>query len=315
MHIKVAPTSTDFGGKANGCGRALMHIKAPNAVVRQNRGMHRVLATLLLALMAAAGAACSRDQVFTVTGVVRTPLEGDQLVIAHDEIPGYMPAMTMAFTAAEPEAAATLRAGDRVAFRYRVNANGSRAEAFTVVGHEAPPAAGPARAARSPRLRAGDLVPAFTLVNERGEAVTASSWLGQYTIVTFIFTRCPVPEFCPAMALRFGELQTAIEADPALRDRVRLVSITLDPEFDRPEILQQYGAAIGARPERWSFATGELEQVMALARAFAVYREANGVTLDHTLCTALIGPDGRVVELWRGHGWKSRELLDVLNTL
>jgi protein SCO1/2 len=135
---------------------------------------------------------------------------------------------------------------------------------------------------------------------------------GRFTIVTFIFTRCPVPEFCPAMAVKFGALQKNLAADPSLAARVRLLSITLDPEFDRPEILAAYGKAVGAKPELWNFATGEKNVVETLAKAFSVYTERNGVTLDHTLCTALIGPDGHVVDLWRGNAWSIDETLAAI---
>jgi protein SCO1/2 len=116
------------------------------------------------------------------------------------------------------------------------------------------------------------------------------------------------------MAVKFNSLQKSLVAQPASSTPFRLVSITLDPDFDRPEILAAYGKAIGAKPAHWNFATGTKTRIGALAKAFAVVAENNGVTLDHTLCTALIGPDGRVVELWRGHAWKPDEVLSALNT-
>jgi protein SCO1 len=90
------------------------------------------------------------------------------------------------------------------------------------------------------------------------------------------------------------------------------LSITLDPEFDRPEILKAYGEAVGANPAVWQFATGTKDEIAALTKAFAVYNERNGATLDHTLCTALIGPDGRVIEIWRGNGFRTEEVLAML---
>jgi protein SCO1 len=249
------------------------------------------------------------EQIFTVTGVIRGQLDDGQLAICHDEIPGYMPAMTMAFVPGNPADAVRLKAGDRVRFRYRVNETKSTAEQFMVIGREAML---PTSATKSKRLRAGDAVPIFSLTDQNDQLFTSAALRDRLTIVTFIFTRCPVPEFCPAMALRFGELQKAILADPRLAARARLLSITLDPEFDRPEILTAYGKAVGADPAIWQFATGTKEEIAALTKAFAVYNERNGATLDHTLSTALVGPDGRVIELWRGNGWHIGEVLKAL---
>jgi protein SCO1/2 len=132
--------------------------------------------------------------------------------------------------------------------------------------------------------------------------------------VTFIFTRCPVPEYCPAIAGRFREVQRALAKDASLAD-VRLLSVTLDPQHDTPPVLRDYGRAMGADFTRWRFATGTPEQVAALTRVFAVYTQASGGTIDHTLATALIDARGRVVEIWRGHLWETRDVIDVLNRL
>lgn len=155
-------------------------------------------------------------------------------------------------------------------------------------------------------------MPPFSLLNQDGEKLTATELIGHVTVATFIFSRCPVPEYCPAMALRFAQLQKRILADTALAGRARLLSITLDPEFDRPEILKAYGAAVGANPTIWQFATGEKSEIDALTKAFAVFTERNGVMLDHTLCTAVIDGNGRVIEIWRGNSWKADELFAAL---
>lgn len=260
-----------------------------------------------------ASAAPEAERLFDVTGIVRGHLDDGQLVIQHDEIPGYMAAMTMAFALSNPSEATPLKNGDRVRFRYRVGGGKSTAESFTVTGREPAATAAPTVTAKSTRVRPGDAVPEFALLNEGNQPFAAAALRGKLTVVTFIFTRCPVPEYCPAMARRFGQLQKAILADEKLAARARLMSITLDPEFDRPEILKAYGEAVGANPTVWSFATGTKDQITALTKAFAVYNERNGVTLDHTLCTALIGTDGRVIEIWRGNGWRMEEVVNALH--
>ena len=278
----------------------------------------RLLSLLTALAIAAIAPLSAAEQQFDVTGKLIHRLDDGRLVISHDEIPGYMVAMTMAFNvAANDTSAAKLKVGDHLKFRFTATEDASSAGQFVVTGHTPPPPPPPAPTGivrRSYRLRAGEAVPAFALVDETGAPFTHESLRGKYTVATFIFTRCPVPEFCPAMALKFTALQKALVAQPTPTTPVRLVSITLDPEFDTPEILAAYGKAIGAKPAHWGFATGPKAQIDALAKAFAVVSENNGVTLDHTLCTALIGPDGRVIDLWRGHGWQPAEVLAALET-
>lgn len=255
----------------------------------------------------------ARDHVFSVGGTVRAPLDNTgHVTIAHDDIPGLMPAMTMSFATADRAGAASLKPGDRVRFQLHTDGADWTVDSFAVVGHAATPSPVPSRPATIRRLREGDHLPAFSCLTEENLPLTAASLRGHATLLTFIFTRCPVPEYCPAMALRFAQLQKAILTAPGFAGQARLLSITLDPEFDRPEILKAYGEAVGANPAVWQFATGDKEAIAALTKSFAVYTERNGVTLEHTLCTALVGPDGRILQLWRGNGWKIDEVLPAL---
>lgn len=272
---------------------------------------------LLAAMLGVLSSASAAEKIYEVSGVIRESLDNaHRLRIAHEEIPGVMPAMTMAFKIADPIDAAGLKPGDRVRFKLHTGNSDWFATNFAVIGGEAAPSLSAQPRANNNasvrRVREGDAVPAFTLLDQDGAALTSAALQGKATVVTFIFTRCPVPEFCPAMALRFGELQKAILADSRLAARARLLSVTLDPDFDRPAILKNYGQTLGADFDIWRFVTGSREDIGALVKAFAVYTERNGVTLDHTLCTALVGPDGRVRHLWRGNGWKTEEALTAL---
>ncbi len=276
---------------------------------------HRRPLLLFTWVLAATAALCAQARNYTITGTVEALLDDGRPVVAHDPVPGFMPAMTMAFEIADRTATADLQVGDRVQFQFEVSDTQSRASAFQVLDRSsARPSPTAVVRPRSSRLREGDLVPAVALIDEQGEPITPGAWPGRYSVITFIFTRCPVPEFCPAMALRYGELQAAIQADAALKPKVGLLSITLDPDFDSPAILAAYGAALGADRDTWRFATGKSIQIDLLTRAFAVFNERDGVTLNHTLCTALVGPDGRIVEVWRGNHWKSAELLAAIRT-
>jgi protein SCO1/2 len=113
------------------------------------------------------------------------------------------------------------------------------------------------------------------------------------------------------MVQRFAEVEAASRRDPRLRD-VQLVAVTLDPAFDTPAILDAYAKAKQLDPARWRLVTGTPEAVATLTKAFAVHVERNGVLLDHTLATAVLDEDGRIVEIWRGNRWRASEVIDAL---
>ena len=287
----------------------------------QTRSMttKRLLTLLLVAVAATVSFARARratdadasTRTFEVLGVVTSPPAEGRMTVAHGDIPGYMPAMTMPFVLG-PEAPAQLAPGDRVRFTLRVAAEWSRAERIVIIGRDAA-VARVAEVAPAPRhrLKKGDELPAFSLTTESGGTFTNGDLRGRLTVITFIFTRCPVPEFCPLMVKRFQQLQRNLQADPATSD-VRLLSITLDPVYDTPAVLATYAEAMGANRERWQFLTGEPAEIDRLTGAFSIHTERTGMFLDHTLATALAGRDGRLLEIWRGNGWTAAETLEVL---
>jgi len=166
--------------------------------------------------------------------------------------------------------------------------------------------------AEVPTLREGDPVLEAELLDEEGTPVDLSV-RDRPTLVTFIFTRCAAMEFCPRMNQRFEDLQKAAtdgEAPP-----FRLLSITLDPEHDRPDRLKEFGKVIGAEPDIWNFATGSTEEIDRLTEAFRVFRKEEQGTLNHTLCTALVLPDGTIQKIWRGNFWKAEDALAELRKI
>lgn len=274
----------------------------------------RLLVSVLFSLTFGSILHAAGDRVFTVRGVIKAPFANGTISIQHEAIPGFMPAMTMPFNVDAAEVK-DLVAGDRVEFQFHVGTE-SRASKFKKIGRVAP-AAGDARPTANGstavrRLREGDAVPGFTLIDQSGRALTETDLRGRHTILTFVFTRCPVPEFCPRIGEKFRVLQRELEAISAgetTPPRMQLLSITIDPEHDQPTVLREYGESLGADFTRWRFATGTPQEISRLTALFAVRTERNSGTLDHTLATALIGPDGKIVEIWRGNGWKPEEVL------
>jgi protein SCO1/2 len=259
---------------------------------------------------------------FTVRGIVRG-ISPDQrtLDIQHEAIPNYMPEMTMPFVLKEPKSARDLKAGDAISFRFLVGEKDAVIDQVTKVAREQVQVAAPSPLAvasgpAAPRLKSGDEVPRFRLTNEKGELITPETFRGHPFVVTFIFTRCPVPNFCPLMSKNFAQLQDAIRGAPDTPlGQTKLLSISFDPEFDTPAVLKQTAESENADPSIWSFATGERRQIDDLTKRFAVMVQPEGGTLSHGLATALVGGDGRIVEIWRGNGWKPSELLEKIAAL
>jgi protein SCO1/2 len=162
------------------------------------------------------------------------------------------------------------------------------------------------------RLKEGDEMPPFSLTNQNGERVSLDTFRGQPFVLTFVFTRCPVPNFCPRMSNNFEELQAAIKAGSGRIVTTRLLGITLDPNYDTPKILNGYAEFHHADAKIWTFATGDEKQIDSLTRAFSVYRQNEGGTISHGLATALINRHGIVERIWRGNAWTPAEVTDAI---
>lgn len=268
--------------------------------------MHTRLSLFLRFLLGLSCSSAWAADSYLVTGTLRARLSAYEVVIEHDDIPGLMPAMTMAFLLDRPLPEGSLIPGDSVRGRLEMGGSGMLLHDLQRKGSIAPTE--PAKnASRVVRLNEGDAVPAFELVNENGQPQPVAS-PGQFTALTFIFTRCPIPDFCPLMSSRFAELQRQRLTEHAGLP-LKLLSITIDPEFDQPDVLAQYASAYGADPDIWNFGVASIEETDRIVRSFRVFRELNGALLDHTLATALIGPDGKIIRIWRGNEWSPEELI------
>lgn len=264
------------------------------------------------------------EQIFEVDGWMRAVADsGETVTIQHEEIPGFMPAMTMPFYLKDRSLADGLEVGDRVRFRYVVGENESWIDRIEKVEGEEAASVSPEEGARAnalrariPRLEEGDVVPSFQLINQDGERFETGDFRGEALAISFIFTRCPVPDFCPRMSKNFAELQRKVEANPDLRDRVHLLSVTIDPAFDTPEVLRRYAATYTDSTENWTFATGEAGRIEEMRTRFAIFvdSEAPGGNIDHALGTALVDPEGRLASVWWGNRWTTDEVLEAIST-
>jgi protein SCO1/2 len=252
---------------------------------------------------------------YNTRGVVRgfSP-DRSTIEIQHENIPDFMPSMTMPFVTRDPKQIADLRTGDAISFRMAVTKKDFWIENVKKIRREdvnvaEPKRTSPVSADRDARLTEGDKMPPFTLTNQNGERISLDTFHGNSLVLTFVFTRCPVPNFCPRMSNNFGELQETIKSSTGTLANARLLSVTLDPAYDTPKILSDYAAFHHADSKIWSFATGDEKEIDSLTRAFSVYRQNEGGTISHGLATALINKEGRIDKIWRGNAWTPAEII------
>ena len=239
--------------------------------------------------------------------------ERHEVVIKHQDIKGLMPGMTMPFTVKEDALIADKKPGDLVTATLVVGETQAYLSTLTTTGHadlsEAAPPAPP------DILEPGQPVKDASLVDQDDKPRSFSTFKGHRLAVTFIYTRCPLPDFCPLMDKHFAAIQKTIQSTPALAD-VRLLTVTLDPAFDRPAILKAYARRREADPAVWTFLTGDPREVNSFATQFGLYVEhnpENAIDITHNLRTAVIDPEGRLVTVHSGNSWTPAELVADLS--
>jgi protein SCO1 len=252
---------------------------------------------------------------YSVRGVVRrVEPERRSVVVKHEEIPGFMPAMTMPFDVKEPKELNGLKPGDQISFRMLVTTNDGWIDRIQVVGSDTnavatPP---PVRITSSvPLLEAGSLLPEYTLTNELGRVIRLSEFRGQVLAFTFIFTRCPYPDFCPRMTDLFARAQKHLAGEADAPKNVRFLSISFDPEHDTPELLRAYAERHNYDPSRWTLATGAWEQLEPLTGHFGLIfgRDVPPEKMEHNLRTVVVRPSGKIQAILPSNEWQSEDLI------
>lgn len=263
----------------------------------------------------AGGPAAETPREYPVLGVVRrVEAERKSVVVKHEEIPGFMPAMTMPFDVKEPKELQGLKPGDRISFRMLVTTNDGWIDRIQVIGSdtEATPAPAPVRlTAAVPLLEAGAPLPDFTLTNELGRTFRLSDFRGRVLAFTFIFTRCPYPDFCPRMTDHFARAQKALADRPDAPKNVKFLSISFDPEHDTPDLLRAYAERHAYDPEQWSLATGAWDQLEPLTGHFGLIfgRDVPPEKMEHNLRTVVVRPSGKIHAILPSNEWEVEDLL------
>jgi protein SCO1 len=247
--------------------------------------------------------------------VVSTNEAKGEVTIDHQAIPGFMSAMTMPYKLRDTRILPELHPGDLLTADLLVS---QTLDAAVFVDHIV--IVGQAKADYRPAAQfhvpeAGDAVPDFSLTNQDGRLIHLSQFRGKALLLTFIYTRCPLPDFCPRVTRNFAILEKSLAADSGLYAKTHLLCVSFDPEGDTPDRLKSYGETYmgSTAPEgfkHWEFAVPAKHGLPAMAQFFdlGLTNETDG-TITHTLSTTLIGPDGKVVRFYPGNEWTAEELL------
>ncbi len=282
-----------------------------------------MVVALLLATAIAAACHGSKQAAkrYPFTGrIVSISTQSESAIIDGDNIPGFMDAMTMDYKIKPPSVLSQLAPGDAISADVVViSPDPKNAEAYPdywlenvkVTAHAKQP---PAAAPNAMHLPApGEEVPDFAFTNQNGKRVTLHDYRGKVVLVTFIYTRCPFPDFCPRMSGNFDEIYKKLGSDPALAN-TDLLSISFDPEHDTPKVLRDYAYSVAHSHDaslfqRWQFAVPNSAELPKIADFFALTVKPENGLITHSLSTAVIGPDGKIAKWYHGSDWQVSDLI------
>jgi protein SCO1/2 len=231
---------------------------------------------------------------FSARGVVQElPAEGLTVVLKHEAISNYMDAMTMPFKVKAPSLLAGLHPGDQVTFRLNVADDESWVDQFHKIG------TAPVDLDRPPTVAhispaPGNACMDYTLTNELGQKVSLHDFRGQALAITFFYTRCPLPDFCPRLSKNFQEAAQKLRGLPGAPTNWHFLSISFDTAFDTPDMLKAYGEIYGYQANEWSFLTGSPDNIRELARISGVSYVSDSGAFKHNFRTLIIDPAGRL---------------------
>ena len=274
----------------------------------------------MLVLLLGAGA-CTRPEPapatksYQITGqILAVHPEKQSLTIKHQDIPNYMPGMTMTFAAKDAGMVTGRQPGEMVKATLEVGDTSSRLTSLEVTGKE-PITAMPAELALAQGLHeTGDPLPDATFIDQNGRARALREWRGGPVAITFTYTRCPIPEFCPRIDREFVKVQHAIAGDAALAN-ARLLTISFDPAYDTPAVMKAHAKKLGANEEVWTFATGTRDEVEMFAARFGVAVTRSGdapADIMHSLRTIVVDGAGTIRALHAGAEWTAAQVVDDL---
>jgi protein SCO1/2 len=262
--------------------------------------------------------ASTNQQTFQVKGVVKElKPDGKTVVIKHEEVPNYMPAMTMPFEVHNTNELRGLQPGDAIAFRLTVTDTDGWIHHITKL-NAAKQSELPSRPTwRLTRdvdpLNPGDPLPEYHFTNELGQAVSTTQFKGQPFVFTFFFTSCPYPLFCPLLANHFEEAQKKLLSLTNAPAQWHLLSISFDTEVDSPAVLKKYAERYNYDPAHWDFLTGEWIDITAIGdQVTERFAREEGGGISHNMRTVVVNAQGRIQKIYTNNNWTADELVDEI---
>jgi protein SCO1 len=264
---------------------------------------------------AATPAASSATKTFPMRGKVIST-DATHVTLDHDAVPGFMEAMTMPYKVKDPSTLSELHPGDRITARLTTQQDAAgylnpELDNIVVVA-QARPDYKPAVQYHVPAP--GDSIPDFALLNQSGRTIHLSQFKGKIVLITFIYTRCQLADFCPRMSRNFAEIDKALAASPAIYAKTHLISISFDPTYDTPKVLRSYGGGYTGNYTKetfshWDFAAPPEKELPSITQFFNVgVTPGESKSLNHSLSTIIIGKDGKVAAWYPTNDWTPSEV-------
>lgn len=285
-----------------------------------------VILYFLLAIVGLYASACSlygSDKRFARSGnekryelkgkVVSVDKVNQMVTVSHEDIKEYMPSMTMPFTLRDAWPYDVLKPGDLISATLIVDGPRSWLE-DVIITQETSDSEAVREAGGIPEATAGGEVPNYGLVNQDEKPIKIHDYRGKTLVLTFIYTRCPLPEYCTLMSNNFAEINQELKKQPDLYNQSHLLSISIDPEYDKPSVLRSYGAAhtgnySDEKFDHWEFAGGTKDQIKGIAQYFGLRYYEDKDQIVHGLRTVVIQPDGKIYKVYSGNEWKAEQVL------
>ena len=280
------------------------------------------LRSVLVATLLLAAASCGSAKQYEMRGqILAVNRDKMEILVKHEAIEGLMPAMTMPWKVKAVNMLDNLGPGDIITSDIEVDSNQGVVTKITKLGTAKPdtPAPGAPAAPGVKYLMPGDEIPNEAFIDQDGRRRTFNEVRGDRAVaVTFIYTKCPIPTFCPMMDRQFAETQTLIK-ERGLTGKAHLLSVSFDPKNDTPAVLKKHAQNLHFDPAVWTFVTGDREEIDRFATNFGLTlvrgEAANPDEIGHTLRTALVDRHGKLVKAYSGADWTPADLVADLEKL
>jgi protein SCO1 len=283
--------------------RLILHLRPPGAGLATN--------CLVLGALLILSGCQNPEKHYALRGrVISKDVSAHQITVDNEDIPGFMPAMTMPYPVRDPQGLETVQPGDKISADVVVR------EGYwlqhLVITDQSGRGSVPATTATQ-ELPPGAAVPDVPMIDQDGKTLHLGQFKGKAVLLTFIYTRCPLPSFCPLISSEFATIHNDLKKDPGDLKRTHLISISLDPAYDTAPVLRKYGLAYlqddASGFQHWDFVSTTPQDLEKLAAAFGLQYSEQDNQIAHSMETVLLATNGTVAKSWPGNEWKTSEVL------